>query len=208
MLALASLFGIAEHPVRVQEPLETLAKRAKDGDRKSLERLVRELVRPIGTLCRHVAGQSDSADATQDALLRIVERLGAYDPTRGSFRSWAYAVARHSCIDRKRSAARGFLTWTPEEIDNALSNLESPHDALETSERRSALERGMSTLPEPVATALVLFHVHSASYEEIATVLDVPIGTVMTWLHRGRKKLRTHLDTRSTTLEHSSAENV
>ena len=52
------------------------------------------------------------------------------------------------------------------------------------------LFEALETLPPPMRAAVVLFHVHDASYEEIAAALDVPMGTVMTWLHRGRRRLR------------------
>lgn len=57
-----------------------------------------------------------------------------------------------------------------------------------------ALERALETLPEPMRTALVLFHMHDASYEEIAQMLFT-MGTVMTWLHRGRARLKARLET-------------
>jgi RNA polymerase sigma-70 factor (ECF subfamily) len=56
------------------------------------------------------------------------------------------------------------------------------------------LATALETLPEPMRLAIVLFHVHDSSYEEIAAALEVPIGTVMTWLHRGRKRLRAALE--------------
>jgi RNA polymerase sigma-70 factor (ECF subfamily) len=59
------------------------------------------------------------------------------------------------------------------------------------------LGEALSTLPEPMRDAVVLFHVSGLSYEEIATTLAVPKGTVMTWLHRGRNRLREHLEARS-----------
>jgi RNA polymerase sigma-70 factor (ECF subfamily) len=56
------------------------------------------------------------------------------------------------------------------------------------------LSKALETLPEAMRFAVVLYHVHEATYEEIAQTLDVPLGTVMTWLHRGRKRLRTALE--------------
>ena len=55
------------------------------------------------------------------------------------------------------------------------------------------LAEALNTLPEKMRLAGVLFHVHGASYEEIEGTLEVPLGTVMTWLHRGRKRLRAAL---------------
>ena len=52
------------------------------------------------------------------------------------------------------------------------------------------LAKALETLPEGMRLAVVLFHVHEATYEEIAATLDIPLSTVMTWLHRGRRRLR------------------
>jgi RNA polymerase sigma-70 factor (ECF subfamily) len=56
------------------------------------------------------------------------------------------------------------------------------------------LTEALATLPENQRAAVVLFHFHEATYEEIAATLDAPMGTVMTWLHRARKKLRAQME--------------
>ena len=58
------------------------------------------------------------------------------------------------------------------------------------------LAEALETLPENMRSAVVLFHVHERTYQQIAETLDVPIGTVMTWLHRGRKRLRKAMEAR------------
>jgi len=70
--------------------------------------------------------------------------------------------------------------------------------ALARADARDVAE-ALATLPEGQRSALVLFHVHEASYEQIAKALGVPIGTVMTWIHRGRKRLRDAMEARPRT---------
>lgn len=175
---------------------ETMESRASGGDRKALEALLREHAHAIHEVCRYVAGPTDARDAAQEALERIVTSIRKFDPERGSFRAWALTVARNVCRDRLRRRGlerRTFVddgdtatSWTasdapgPERV--ALARIES-----------TRLAAALETLPEKMRLAVVLYHVHGSSYEEIAATLDVPIGTVMTWLHRGRKRLRAAL---------------
>lgn len=184
----------AERRSGIEASLET---RAAGGDKRALEALLREHARAIHDVCRFVAGEADARDSTQESLERIVTSIDRFDPARGSFRSWALTVARNVCRDRLRRRGlerRTFVddgdaatAWTATEAPGpervALARIESER-----------LAEALETLPEPMRLAVVLYHVHEATYEEIASTLDVPMGTVMTWLHRGRKRLRAALE--------------
>lgn len=190
---------------------ETLEQRASGGDRSALEALLRENARAIHDVCRFVAGRDDAHDATQEALERIVTVIGKFDPKKGSFRTWALTVTRNLCRDRLRRRGlerRTFVAdgesateWVPAEAPSpervALARIET---------RR--LEEALTTLPERMRLAVVLYHAHGSTYEEIAGTLDVPIGTVMTWLHRGRKRLRAALDPDSSKKPDSKKKNA
>jgi len=184
-------------PARVEDrTTETMAKRARGGDRGALGALLRDHARSVHELCFHVAGAADAHDAAQESLERIVTSIALFDPGRGTFRSWALAVARNVCRDRLRRRGLERAAFDADGDERAiLASSEWPDPERMTLARADAraLERALADLPEPMRAALVLFHVHEASYEEIATALEVPIGTVMTWLHRGRKRLRESL---------------
>lgn len=174
----------------------SLEARASGGDRNALEALLREHARAIHDVCRFVAGQSDARDATQEALERIVKSIEKFDPDKGTFRTWALTVTRNVCRDRLRRRGlerRTFVAdgdevtgWVPSEQPGpervALARIEAER-----------LSEALETLPEKMRLAVVLYHVHGSTYEEIANTLEVPMGTVMTWLHRGRKRLRAAL---------------
>lgn len=170
-----------------------LVERARGGDRDAIAALLREHGTAVFQLCHHVAGPSDGRDAAQEAFERIVTGIGSFDPSRGTFRSWALTVARNVCRDRlrRRGLERAtFLSDGEPQTSIAPARTLDPERVALVRDDAEALERALSTLPEHMRSALVLFHLHEASYEEIATQLDVPMGTVMTWLHRGRKRLR------------------
>lgn len=174
----------------------SLEDRARNGDRRALERLLKTHAHAIAELCRILCGPDHGRDAAQEALERIVVSIRRYDPAKGSFRAWALTIARN--VSRDRLRRRGLERRTFEDPGEAGAP-EAPSDApdaerivlarIESTRLFSALE----TLPAPMRAAVVLFHVHEASYEEIAAALEVPIGTVMTWLHRGRRRLRAAL---------------
>lgn len=169
--------------------------RAARGDRGALEALLRAHARAISDLCQMLCGPTDGRDAAQEALERIVTSIHRYDAGKGAFRAWALTVARNVCRDRLRRRGLERAAFTAD-IRGEDPIAVAPH--AEPDPERVALARAgtariaaaLETLPAPMRSALVLFHVHEASYEEIAETLDVPIGTVMTWLHRGRKRLR------------------
>lgn len=172
---------------------QTLEARATGGDRDALGRLLREHAEAIHKLCHFVAGPRDARDAAQQSLERIVQRIEQFDPSRGTFRSWALTVARNVCRDRLRRRGlekAAFIADGDERATAARSGAPDPERAAVVRAQTQALGEALDTLPEGMRSAVVLFHVHEASYEEIAATLDVPMGTVMTWLHRGRKRLR------------------
>jgi RNA polymerase sigma-70 factor (ECF subfamily) len=176
--------------------IPSLEERATGGDRGALESLVRQHARPIAELCRCLAGPEDGRDAAQQALEKIVVSIARYDPSKGSFRAWALAVARNTCRDRLRRRGlerRLFMAETDEPMELPGDQPDVERTALARIES-VRLAAALETLPAPMRAALVLFHVHESSYEEIAAALEVPLGTVMTWLHRGRKRLRILLE--------------
>ncbi len=175
---------------------ETIEVRAARGDRSALEALLREHAPAIIRLCHHLAGPVDGRDAAQEALTRIATNIHTFDPA-SPFKPWAYAIARNACRDRlrRRGLERAAFAADPTtHVDGAQAGQPDPERLAIARADTGRLAGALETLPEDMRTALVLFHVQEESYESIAAALDVPIGTVMTWLHRGRKKLRAALE--------------
>jgi len=173
-----------------------LVLRATGGDRDALSALLTRHARSVGELCHHVAGASDGRDAAQEALERIVRQLARFDPERGTFRNFALTVARNVCRDRLRRRGlerSAFIDDGAPAVDVTRAPLPDAERVAIARQLGGKLAQALTTLPEPMRSAIVLFHVHEASYEEIAKTLDVPVGTVMTWLHRGRQRLRAAL---------------
>jgi RNA polymerase sigma-70 factor, ECF subfamily len=180
---------------------DSLEQRARTGDKRALEALLREHARAISELCRCLAGPDEGRDAAQESLEKVVISIARFDPEKGSFRAWALTVARNTCRDRlrRRGLERRLFHSEPagDEGDAPFEHAGDQPDVERTALARietARLQVALETLAPSMRAAIVLFHVHESSYEEIAGALDVPIGTVMTWLHRGRKRLRVLLD--------------
>lgn len=167
--------------------------RARGGDRGALEVLLADHAKAIWALCHGLCGGRDASDALQESLERIVRSLDRFDPDRGSFRVWAFAVARNVCRDRLRRRGLERATFHDEGDEQAAlapSPAPDPERLAIARADQVSLEAALERLPRNLRAAVVLFHFHEMSYDQIATALEVPIGTVMTWIHRGRKRLR------------------
>ncbi|MBI2897311.1 MAG: RNA polymerase sigma factor [Deltaproteobacteria bacterium] len=181
-------------PARAVAPAsDSVLARARGGDRDALEMLLGDHSRAIFTVCVHLCGAQDARDALQESLERIVRSLDRFEPAKGGFRPWAFSVARNVCRDRLRRRNLERATFRDDGGEEALIAPSPAADperlAIARADQRS-LEAALATLPENLRAALVLFHFQEASYEQIAATLEVPIGTVMTWIHRGRRRLR------------------
>jgi len=141
----------------------------------------------------------DVEDCTHEALSRAFEgrgRLREGEPLR----PWVVGIARHVALDALRSRKR--KRRVEARVDDAASDEMSPawvewvpdpspgpEERTASAERAARLERALATLPEEQRRALVMFHVEGLGYQEIVKRLGVPLGTVATWLARGRRLL-------------------
>jgi len=174
---------------------------ASRGDKQAFGRLVDLHKRVVFGLCvRLLRDAEESRDAAQEAFARAYAALETYDPAQ-PFAPWLLRIARNHCLDvlRRRvpEAQRVELDADPDE--GAPRELADPaaargDDVIERRELAGALERAVSALPPNYREVVHLFHVEQLSYKEIASTMGIPLGTVMTWLHRARAQLRNLLE--------------
>jgi RNA polymerase sigma-70 factor (ECF subfamily) len=176
------------------------ARLASRGDRQAFGRLVDLHKKAVYGLCvRLLRDPEEARDAAQEAFARCYGALSSFDPSQ-PFGPWVLRIARNHCLDviRRRlpDAQRLELDGDPGDgPDRDLPDPTTPRadDALEQRQVAAALSRAVEALPPNYRTVVHLFHVEHLSYKEIAASLEVPIGTVMTWLHRARARLRESL---------------
>ncbi len=178
----------------------TWARSASRGDRQAFGRLVDLHKRAVYGLCVRLLRDAEEArDAAQEAFARAYAALETYDEAQ-PFAPWLLRIARNHCLDvlRRRlpEAQRLELDAPAEGKTRELADPDAPRgdDAVERRELAGALERAVAALPSNYREVVHLFHVEHLSYKEIASTLDVPIGTVMTWLHRARARLKDALE--------------
>ena len=161
-----------------------LALAASRGDKTAFGRLVDLHKRSVYGLCvRLLRHPEDARDAAQETFVRAYAALATFDPTQ-PFAPWVLRIARNHCLDVGRR--RGVR---PTEVALDVD----PEDG-GPRELAGSLNRAVAALPPNYREVVELFHVEHLSYKEIAAALDVPIGTVMTWLHRARGQLRRSLE--------------
>jgi RNA polymerase sigma-70 factor (ECF subfamily) len=177
---------------------EALVERCRAGDSPSFTELVRRYQNPIHRLTARIVGDADAEDFTQDVFLRVHRALPGF--RQGStFRTWIYRIARNLCLSelRKRGRRGDHLSLDDEGEESVHRLLPAGRPDLEEEiERRdfsAAIQRLVGRLPEGHRTALTLFYMNQARYEEISEVMGIPLGTVKTYIRRGRLRLRNML---------------
>ena len=172
---------------------QELVRAAAGGDTEAFERLVETYENKIYTLALRMSGSPDDAgDIAQEAFLAAWRGLPAFRGEAG-FATWLYRLASNAAIDylRRQRKQRGELSLADEELGlDAVDAGPGPQDAAEGEEVRSAVAAGLGALSEGHRQVLVLRELQGLSYEEIAAVLAVDLGTVKSRISRVRSALR------------------
>lgn len=171
-----------------------LVARTRRGDREAADALARRCRRPAYLLALQLLRDPDDAlDVAQDALLRLFTTLHRLEPGR-PLRPWLSAIVRNRARDvmRRRRVRRTspLASDDPETGVEPIDLSPGPDDDAERSELKTRIWRALGELPEAQREILVLRDYQDLKYDEIAAVQGVPIGTVMSRLHRARQALR------------------
>ena len=134
----------------------------------------------------------DARDAAQDTLVKVLRSLHQYDMNR-KFSTWVFGIARNTCIDEHRKRKRRSYKEPTDVAEIAPTQLKT----LSQKRRASVLTHALEDLPPMYREVLVLYHFEHLKYQEIADMLELPIGTVMNRIFRARKKLRTLYEVQS-----------
>jgi RNA polymerase sigma-70 factor (ECF subfamily) len=180
----------------VIEPQPDLVPRCRSGDEAAWRELVALYTRRVfGVAYRFVGKVDDAEDLTQEIFVKVYQSLDRYRPGEGNFTTWLMTLARNHAIDdyRKRRQERSRRTDDPAVLETFPSGADSPLRALEKLDRVRLVHRGLRSLPADLREPLVLCDLKGLPYDEIATILDVPLGTVKSRINRGRLELAKRL---------------
>ena len=170
--------------------------RAMDGDLHAFDELMRCYEKRLYALCFRLAGdKEDAMDCTQEAMLRIWRALSSYRK-EASFMTWIYRITTNTCLDvlrKKKVRPQVSLDALTDAGFTVKDENGNPEDYAITQARRLALQAGIQALTPDMRAALVLRDIQGFSYEEVAVILDTPLGTVKSRINRGRERLRSLL---------------
>lgn len=171
------------------------AERPARREKRDFEALVLPHAAALYRTAYHLCGNAvEAEDLTQETYLRAYR---AFASMRGNDpRPWLFAILRHAFIDEcRRQGRRPEITHDPGEITMSTASAVMPSAESEALRRlpSEAIERAFAALPSDWRLIVLLADVEDFSYREIADVMDVPLGTVMSRLHRARKRLQHHL---------------
>jgi RNA polymerase sigma-70 factor (ECF subfamily) len=179
-----------------------IARRALEGDERAFALIVRRYQGGIYNLALRMVRDSELArDLAQDVFIRVHRSLRKYDPAY-PFSSWIYRVATNLCIDHLRKRKIETVSLDAPSASGAegsptrdvADESQDPSRDFEASRRAALLEEALAKLPESHRIVLLLRHQRDLSYEEIARVLDAPLGTVKARIHRAREAFRRILE--------------
>lgn len=155
----------------------------------------------VACVLRERPDHADVEDCTSEALRRALESTSQ---ARGPIRPWVLGIARHVALDtlRARQKQRARSVGVPEDapssatavVDRLIDPGAAADEQMELAERAARVRRVMDGLPDGPRKALELFHLEGLAYQEIAARLGVPLGTVATWVTRGRKAMAEALE--------------
>ena len=181
-----------------QWPTASSCKARSPDARPGFEELVRRYQRPIAAYVYRMVGDYDAAlDLTQEVFIKVYNSLGRYRP-EFKFSTWIYRIAHNAAIDHlRRHAASEQALVEPATYDRGevviASRRMTPEQESERDERCGEIEAVVQLLPPAYRELIVLRHSHDLSYDEIAEVTGLPLGTVKNRLFRAREAMREEL---------------
>jgi RNA polymerase sigma-70 factor (ECF subfamily) len=190
--------GVSEEDARILRGL-------RSGIEEAYEELIERYEQPVyGMVYRLLGNQSDACDVVQEVFLKVFRGVSAFRE-QSSLRTWIYRIAVNEAHNHRRWFVRHCRREVPFEDDRAEhpNSLEytpdpgrSPFEQALDSENRTLIEQALTRINPVFRTAVVLRDIQNLSYEEIAEILQVSLGTVKSRIVRGREALRRELTQR------------
>jgi RNA polymerase sigma-70 factor, ECF subfamily len=174
---------------------------ARKGRESAFRELIRRYERPVfSVIYRMVRDREMAEDLAQETFIKVLNALDRYDP-RYKFSSWIFKIAHNATLDQLRKKEPDTLSLdgspharTAEQAEatafTAVDGAEDPEQYTHSRELGAEIEAAVSRLRPEYRAVIVLWHVEGRPYEEIAQIMDLPLGTVKTYIHRARKELR------------------
>ena len=177
---------------------DSLIRRAAAQDAAAFEQLMLLHQKPVYNICYRMAGNAEDAlDLSQEVFLKAYRNIGNFDE-RSQFSTWIYRITANTCIDemRKRKGRQSFSL--EEELESEEGSMqrqvadagETPEESMLREEQKSEILQALESLSPEHKVAVILRDIKGLSYEEIAEILELTLGTVKSRISRGRNQLK------------------
>ncbi|MCM2130937.1 RNA polymerase sigma factor RpoE [Larsenimonas rhizosphaerae] len=179
---------------------QQLVARAQKGDNAAFDLLVRKYQHKIiGLISRYVNDQSEVQDVAQEAFIKAYRALGRFR-SESAFYTWLYRIAintaKNYLVSRGRRPPGSDLDISDAEVvdvSGRLSDTETPEASLARDQLEAAVFEAIEKLPEDLKTAITLREFEGLSYEDIASIMQCPVGTVRSRIFRAREAVDNHI---------------
>ena len=186
-------------PIEIDDRDDVLLRRSAKGDQQAFATVYRRYQAPLYRFAVRMSGNSWAAEEiVQEVFMTVIREPEKFDPSRGTLGAFLYGVARNRImkhLERRprdlplaEKSADGFL------LDTLVSKEMTPVEWAELHERRAQVRAAVFELPVEFREAIVLCELEEMSYEEAASTLGCPVGTIRSRLHRGRALLLAKLE--------------
>ena len=184
---------------REAEREAALVQRLRKGDGRALDELFRRhRDTAYGIAYRLVGSREDALDVVQEAFIHVMRGIQTFRG-QSSFRTWLYRIVTHAALDYRRW--RSLRTSETLDVETMVEPTASgpsqrtPQEEAAARDMRQAIDKALMNISEKNRAALVLFAIEGMSYKEIADVLSISVGTVMSRIFNARQRLRELLET-------------
>jgi RNA polymerase sigma-70 factor (ECF subfamily) len=169
--------------------------RVAGGDRAALRIVYQDTSAKLFGICLRILNdRSEAEDVLQDVYVTVWRKAGTFDPGRASPITWLVAIARNRSIDKLRGGAAGRRLEPIENAEAVSDPAPAAVEVLEQVQENAKLTTCLGELEARHATAIRAAFMDGNTYEELAKRMDVPLGTMKSWVRRGLLKLRACLE--------------
>jgi RNA polymerase sigma-70 factor (ECF subfamily) len=179
------------------QPEDQLIQRVREGNREATAELIERYRRMGMTLAvKMLRSEQDAEEALQDGFVRAIRSIKSFD-NRSKFATWFYRIVYNVCLSRLRQKGEKYVVSIDDEdvhTDRAIMSYETPERMFEENEMQEVVAQELDKLSPHYRTVLTLFVQQELSYQEIAEVTGMPLGTVKTNLFRARAILKERLE--------------
>ena len=178
---------------------------AREGRESAFRELIGRYERPVfSVIYRMVRDRELSEDLAQETFIKVLNALDKYNP-QYKFSSWIFKIAHNTTVDhiRKKEVQTLSLDGSPhartqEQAEatsfTAVDTSQDPEQYTSSKQLGGEIEAAIGELRPEYREAILLWHIEGRPYDEIAEIMDLPLGTVKTYIHRGRNELRKKLE--------------